>query len=211
MPCDDRAVGLAVDDQRIDAAPDVVDRGVARDLDRAGVGIDLDLADRAAVRKHRLVHLVVGHHRDAVLEVVGQRVARSLGGKFEEIEAAVGVARREAPVVELDLVRRLAEDDRGDALAFGDDLDGGLGEHGRGVAHRAAGMRAAADLHHVGVAEDDLHRFDRHVQEVGDDLREARLVALAARLRADHDVDTALRPHRDARLLVRARRSRIST
>ena len=48
---DDAAVGLAVQDQRIDGAADVVDRGVAHDLDVAGVGIDLDLADRAAERK----------------------------------------------------------------------------------------------------------------------------------------------------------------
>ena len=52
-------------------------------------------------------------------------------------------------------------------------------------------MRAAADPHHVGVAEDDLHALDRHAQQVGDDLREARLVALAARLRADDDVDAS--------------------
>src|SRR5262249_60082609 len=32
--------------------------------------------------------------------------------------------------------------------------------------------------------------------------REARLVALAARLRADDDVDASLRPHADPRLLV---------
>ncbi len=41
----DRAVGLAMHDQGIDAAADVVDRGVARDRHRAGVGIDLDFAD----------------------------------------------------------------------------------------------------------------------------------------------------------------------
>ncbi len=72
-----------------------------------------------------------------------------------------------------------------------------------GVAHRAAGVRAAADLHDVGVAEDDLHGLDRHVQQVRDHLREARLVALAARLRADHHIDAALGPHVDAGLFVR--------
>ena len=49
----DAAMGLAVQDQRIDRAADVVDRSVARDLDHAGVGIDLDLADRAAEREAR--------------------------------------------------------------------------------------------------------------------------------------------------------------
>ena len=63
-------------------------------------------------------------------------------------------------------------------------------------------MRAAADLHHVGVAEDDLHLLDRHVEQVGHDLREARLVPLPARLGADHHVDAALRAHVDLRLLL---------
>ena len=49
----DAAVGLAVQNQRIDGAADIVDRGVARDLDVAGVGVDLDLADRAAERESR--------------------------------------------------------------------------------------------------------------------------------------------------------------
>ena len=108
----DAAMGLAVDDQRIDAAADVVDRGVAGDLDVAGVGIDLDLADRAAVRKHRLVHLVVGDDREAVLEIVAAARPRGLLGEFEEIEAAVAVAATKAAVVEVDLVRRRVERSR---------------------------------------------------------------------------------------------------
>ena len=40
-------------------------------------------------------------------------------------------------------------------------------------------------------------------EQVGRDLREARLVALAARLRADHDVDPAFRLHRDLGALPR--------
>src|SRR5262247_833703 len=55
------------------------------------------------------------------------------------------------------------------------------------MAHGAARMRAAAD---------------RHMKQVGYDLRKTRLVALAARLRADDDVHASLRPHGDARLLV---------
>ncbi len=35
--------------------------------------------------------------------------------------------------------------------------------------------------------------LERHAEPFGDALREARLVALAARQRADHDVDAALR------------------
>ena len=37
----------------------------------------------------------------------------------------------------------------------------------------------------------------RHAEPFGDELREAGLVALAGRQRADHDVDRAFRLHRD--------------
>ena len=53
-------------------------------------------------------------------------------------------------------------------------------------------MRAAADADDVGVAHDDVDGLDRHREQIGRHLREARLVALAARLRADHDVDAAV-------------------
>ncbi len=76
-----------------------------------------------------------------------------------------------------------------DRLAFVDQLDGSLGEHGRGMAHRAAGMRAAADAHHVGVAENDAHAVSRHVKQVGDHLGETGFVALPGRLRADDHID----------------------
>src|SRR5436305_6347463 len=42
----DCPVSLAVDDQRVDAAAHVVHRGITQDPDVAGVGVDLDLADR---------------------------------------------------------------------------------------------------------------------------------------------------------------------
>ena len=47
----DAAVDLAVHDQRVDRAAEIVDRAVAHDLDYAGLGIDLDLADVAAIRE----------------------------------------------------------------------------------------------------------------------------------------------------------------
>src|SRR5579883_3347730 len=46
----DAAVHLAVQDQRIDRPSGVVDRAITRNADGASVGIDLDLADRAAGR-----------------------------------------------------------------------------------------------------------------------------------------------------------------
>src|SRR5664280_2476925 len=61
----DGAVGLAVDDERIDAAADIVDRRVAGERRHAAIGIDFDFAYRAAVREHWIVHLVVDNDGEA--------------------------------------------------------------------------------------------------------------------------------------------------
>src|SRR5262245_51032257 len=71
------------------------------------------------------------------------------------------------------------------------------------MAHGAAGMRTATDLYHVGVAEDDLHLLDLHLDQGRYALREARLMALPGRLRADDDIDAAFRPYINLRLLLR--------
>ena len=49
----DAAVQLAGDDQRIDDGAEVVDAGVFHQFGHAGVGIDLDLGDVAAIGKGR--------------------------------------------------------------------------------------------------------------------------------------------------------------
>src|SRR5439155_20200541 len=69
--------------------------------------------------------------------------------------------------------------------------------------HRAAGVRASADGRHVGVPGDQAHLVQLDAEPLGEELREARLVALAGRLRAHHDVDAALGPHGDLGALVR--------
>ena len=64
-------------------------------------------------------------------------------------------------------------------------------------------MRAAAggDFRGVAADEDDVLRV--HAEEVGHDLREARLVALAGRLRADRKLDLAGAEHGHLDALVR--------
>jgi hypothetical protein len=59
----DAAMCLAMQDHRVDRAPDVVDSGVADDIDSAGFRIDLDLADLRAVRKARDRQRLVGNGR----------------------------------------------------------------------------------------------------------------------------------------------------
>ncbi len=63
-------------------------------------------------------------------------------------------------------------------------------------------MGATPDLHHIGVAVDDLDGLDRDLEQIGDHLRKARLVPLPARLRADHHIDAPFRQDREPRLLV---------
>src|SRR2546425_10853291 len=46
---DDPAMDLALEQQRVDGAAEIVDDGVALNYDVAGIGIDLDLDDVAAV------------------------------------------------------------------------------------------------------------------------------------------------------------------
>ena len=70
------------------------------------------------------------------------------------------------------------------------------------MAHGTARMRAAAGAHHVGVTHDNAHAFDRHLQQIRHHLREAGLVALPGRLRADDDVDAALGLDGDAGLFL---------
>ena len=64
-------------------------------------------------------------------------------------------------------------------------------------------MRAAADLHDVGVAGNDPHILERHAQPFVDQLSEARLVALSVRDRPDDDIDPAVGMHRDLGPLAR--------
>ena len=72
-PLHDAAMRLALDQQRIDDRAEVVDHEVAHQLDRARLGIDLDLADMTAVGERRRRR--VGDMRDIerLRHVVRQR------------------------------------------------------------------------------------------------------------------------------------------
>ena len=91
----------------------------------------------------------------------------------------------------------------GDFLALLDDGVGSIAHDDAGEPHRAGGMRAAAFLDDVGVAFVDIDVVERHAEPFRHALREGRFVALPAGERADHDVDPALRMHRDVGALAR--------
>ena len=152
------------------------------------------------------MHLVVGRDREAVLAArrAGRACAASLR-ELEEIEACGWCrATQKRPSLNSTLSGGASEHDaRRCACPWRSGRRRALRDHGAGVAHRAAGMRAAADLTMSVSPVMMLTRLERHAEPVGDHLREARLVALAARQRADHDVDAAVRLHRDLGALAR--------
>jgi hypothetical protein len=59
-------------DHRVDRAPDIVDRGIADDLDATRLGIDFDLADLRAVGKARDRERLVGNAGERPLQVLRQ-------------------------------------------------------------------------------------------------------------------------------------------
>src|SRR6266567_8060089 len=69
--------------------------------------------------------------------------------------------------------------------------------------HGTGRVRAAALLHHIGVAVDEPDLSERHAEPVRDALCEAGLVPLSARCGADHHVNGTLGEYRDFRAFDR--------
>src|SRR5690242_17532440 len=64
-------------------------------------------------------------------------------------------------------------------------------------------MRAATELHELGVAREDTNFLERHAEPLGHELREARLVTLPRRDRPDDDIHASIRMHGHVRALAR--------
>src|SRR5262245_18082447 len=192
----DAAVGLAVQDHRIDRAADVIGGAIADDLDGPGAWVDLDVAGRAAIGIASVGEEDVALRGDRtaqnVVEVVELvRGPRNLDQADDAaLSRSFGLERavREFHVLRLDLqhVRR-------DLAAALDDAVRGIAHAHAGHAHGAARVRAAADRDDVGVALDQANLFERHAEPFAHALGEARLMPLPARERADGDLDDAIR------------------
>src|SRR5204863_7706576 len=106
-----------------------------------------------------------------------------------------------------DVLDRRFQHMAGDAQSLLDDLVRGVEHDDAAEPQRPAGMRAAANRDAVRVAGDELDAVDRYAEPFGHQLREAGLVALALRGRADDDLHgaahRAFRLHRDLGLLAR--------
>ena len=157
-----------------------------------------------AIGVARVEHGLVAGGVKRPLQILRQIVALGRRARhFENPDGVVGALHGEAAVLELDIGGGGFEQMLGDAHAFFDDAVGGFLDDDGAEPHAAAGMRAAADRDPVGVAGDEAHALDRHAEPFGDELREARLVALALRDDADDELDEAVGRHGDLGLLAR--------
>src|SRR6266480_1150896 len=117
----DPAMNLALEQERVDGAAEIVDDRIALDRDDAGVGIDLDLGDVAAVG----IRLGGGRSRRGRIEArlhSGRntfRIARRRRD-LEQAEAAVGAGDAEGAVGELDVARRCLQQIGGDPASLRD-------------------------------------------------------------------------------------------
>ncbi len=93
QPLRDAAVDLALEADRVHHRADIVDDDVADDLERTGIGVDLDLADMAAVG----VGVVVGG-KGAGLEQPAFEARRQASRRWNEaLATSVIDSRRSVP------------------------------------------------------------------------------------------------------------------
>ncbi len=201
------AADLAVDQHRVDQPPAIMRHYVAQDPDRAGRAVDLDLADIAAVRESLRARLEVSVGGKPRLDARRHRDAGEAGQPLRDVaqsHRAVGAGHAHAPAVErqvgLGRLQHLGGDLDGLLLHAGRrDMDRRAAQHRDAAADGADAVRKAP-----GVGRDHAHAFNRHRQNVGGDLGEHRMVALALRRGAGRDHHLAVGLDRDLRALVGA-------
>src|SRR5690606_32269658 len=187
------ALELADDDHGIDHPAHVVAGRVRDDVRDAGLGIDLDLADMAAVRPGRPAH------RGRRIDV--DRLARLARGELEQADAAIGADDGEARVAVLDVAGGYLESLGGELAGMVDGLPRAALD-GRAAGEQRAGARAAEAVGAVGVALDDADAVDRHAEGVDRELGIAGGDALAHRLGGGNDLDVAVRRDAHAHVLL---------
>src|SRR5215467_2168753 len=102
----DPAMDLALEQERVDGAAEIVDDGVALNYDGAGIGVDLDL-DNVAVWKGLSWRCAVMRRIEPRLHARRQPrgIARRLRHR-ENIEAEIGAGHAEYPVGKTYVLRR---------------------------------------------------------------------------------------------------------
>ena len=193
-PLRDGAVALALHQERVENAPEIVDRGVADDAHGPGRALDLDLAHVAAVG----ISHGAGHVVDMAVEPerLGIRPERRIEGSARDLGEArrpVGAGDAVASVREGDILRPRLQQGGGDRAAL---LHGVLRRAADGVAadrERARAAGAAAVGNQRAVPLPHAYIVQRDAERAGDDLRERGLVPLPRRLAADQQRRRAVR------------------
>ena len=197
-PLGDAAMCLAMQDQRVDRSPDIIDRGIADDLHPACFRIDLNLADVRAVGEASDRQRLVGNAVQRALQFLGQaRVCLRGPGDFEDADLAVGSGHSVLASIEFDVGLACFEQEACDLAAFFDDLIGCRADDRCGQLHGTAGMGPAARLDPSGVVGDVIDAVERDSKPFRNELGEACLVPLPGRHRAHHQFDPAFRAHSD--------------
>ena len=186
QPLGDAAMDLALQQQRVEHGAHIVDDAVIDDPDLAGVGVDLDLADMAAIGK--VLH--PGDIARARFEPgfdVGRQFRRKVGGPrhLDELHRPVGSRHAEGAVDEFEIGLRGLQQMGGDRFRLFDDLLGRAQHGGAAERRRARAAGAAADGQRVGIAFRDPQRRRVDAERLADNLLVDRLMPLAVADRAD--------------------------
>ena len=214
MPIVDRAVHLALDEQRVDHRPAVVQHAEAPQVDLARLDVDLDLRRRGR-RSSTSGRAGCGPSRRGCGDVVGLVDARRLerrldhrraGGERQRVDRVGHVASTGIDAVARrgDRRRRRSVELAASASSMAAATVASLARTSRAASTaelppttmRAPGVVAEAVRADVRVALDDGDVLDpAHAELVGDDLGDARVVAAARRRDAGEHRDVAGRVH----------------
>src|SRR5215468_3509499 len=116
------AMDLALEQERVNGAAEIVDDGVALDDDDAGIGVDLHLDDVAAVGEGLSWRYAVMRRIEPRFHARRQfrGIARRLRHR-ENIEAEIGTGHAEYPIGKTYILRRHFQKVRSELHAFADD------------------------------------------------------------------------------------------
>src|SRR5437016_11328138 len=115
-------MNLALEQERVDGAAEIVDDRVALDCDDAGIGFDFDLDNVAAVGEGLSWRYAVMRRVEPRLHARRQfrGIARRLRHR-ENIEAEIGAGHTEYPIGKTHVLRRDFQKVRSELRAFVDD------------------------------------------------------------------------------------------
>ena len=162
----DAAVHLTVYQHRVDDQTGVIDAGVVDQPDLTGFGVDLHLRHVTAIGVCRKRRRYIRGSAQSPLQTWGQilELVRP-AGDLEEVHGLVTAWRREVTVPVDYLVGSAAGEMGCDALGPGDDAGGCLRQKMSAHSHGSCRVRSRAALDAIGVANDQPHALERHVQE----------------------------------------------